>query len=86
MTALAPSGGLSGTLWIYGPLALEGSFIATPWPVVQLDGRAGLAVGLGPVGLRAGWRAQLLDDRGVVDGVVHRDLFTGPYVGASIVF
>lgn len=83
----APSAGLSGTLWVGGPVALEGTVLVTPLPFWQLDYRAGLAVGLGPVGLRAGWRTQVLDDRGLTgDGVVHRDVFMGPYVGASIVF
>ena len=83
---MGPTGGLSGSLWIGGPFALEGAVFVTPLPFKQLDYRAGLAVGLGAVGLRAGWRTQILDDNGAVDGVVHRDVFMGPYVGASIVF
>jgi hypothetical protein len=86
MQVLAPTGGFTGSLWVGGPVAVEGSILATPWPIVQLDYRLGLAVGLGPVGLRAGWRTQVLDDRGAVDGVVHRDVFMGPYVGAAFVF
>jgi hypothetical protein len=86
LTALGPTGGLSGTLWIGGPVALEGSVMVTPVPFFQLDYRVGVAVGLGPVGLRAGWRTQTLDDRGVVDGVAHRDTFMGPYVGVAMAF
>jgi hypothetical protein len=86
LIVVGPSLGLNGTLWVGGPVALEGTVLVTPFPFWQLDYRAGLAVGLGPVGLRAGWRTQVLDDRGLVDGVVHRDVFMGPYVGASIVF
>jgi len=86
LIVVGPSLGLNGTLWVGGPVALEGTVLVTPLPFWQLDYRAGLAVGLGPVGLRAGWRTQVLDDRGLVDGVVHRDVFMGPYVGASIVF
>jgi hypothetical protein len=86
MTVIAPTGGVSGSVWVGGPVALEDSIFATPWPITQLDYRAGLAVGLGSVGLRAGWRTQVLDDRGVVDGEAHRDVFMGPYVGASFVF
>ena len=87
LTTIGPSAALSGTLWIGGPFALEGLVLVTPLPFWQLDYRAGLAVGLGPVGLRAGWRTQVLDDRGLTnDGLVHRDVFMGPYVGASIVF
>lgn len=84
--ALGPTGGLSGSLWVGGPVALEGSVMVTPVPFWQLDYKVGVAVGLGPVGLRAGWRTQVLDDRGIVDGVAHRDSFMGPYVGVSIVF
>ena len=56
------------------------------WPFRQLDYKVGAAVGLGPVGLRAGWRTQVLDDMGLVDGVDHRDVFMGPYVGLAFVF
>lgn len=80
------TGGLSGSLWVGGPFALEGSALVTPWPYLQYDYRAGLAVGAGPVGFRAGWRTEVIDDRGVVDGVVHRTTMMGPYVGVSLVF
>jgi hypothetical protein len=86
MISLGPTGGVSGVLWIGGPFAVEGAVMITPWPYQQLDGKLGLALGLGPVGLRAGARLQVLDDRGMVDGIVHRDVFFGPYVGASVVF
>lgn len=86
LIAVGPTGGFSGVLYLSEMFALEGSFMVTPWPFRQLDGRAGLGVGLGPVGLRAGWRWQVLDDQGLVDGVVHSDLFTGPYVGLAVVF
>jgi hypothetical protein len=86
LIVVGPTAGLSGTLWIGGPFAIEASAMVTPWPYRQFDGRAGLALGLGPVGLRAGIRAQVLDDRGLVDGVIHQDAFVGPYVGASLVF
>lgn len=83
LIVLAPTGGLSGSLWVGGPVALEASAMVTPWPIRQLDVRAGVVIGLGPVGLRAGWRTQVLDDQGLVDGVVNRDTFMGPYAGAS---
>jgi len=86
LIVVGPTGGLSGTLWLFGPLALEGSAMVTPWPYLQFDGKIGLALGLGPVGIRAGLRAQLLDDRGLVDGVIHQDTFLGPYLGVSMVF
>lgn len=83
---LGPSVGFSGTMWIAGPLAFEASVCGSVYPFWQLDARAGLVVGMGALGLRVGWRAQLLDDQGVVDGVAHRDLFTGPYAGLGFAF
>jgi hypothetical protein len=86
LITLAPTAGVSGTVWVGGPVALEASVMVTPWPIRQLDLRGGVVVGLGPIGLRAGWRTQVLDDQGVVDGIVNRDTFMGPYVGASVAF
>ena len=83
--ALGPTAGLSGVIWVGGPFAIESSAMVTPYPFIQLDGKLGAAIGVGPVGFRAGVRAQLLNDRGVVDGVVHQDLFLGPYVGVAVV-
>lgn len=83
---VGPTGGLSGVVWLGGPLGIEGSVMVTPWPYTQIDARAGLALGLGQFGIRAGWRVQALNDRGVVDGVAHTDLLNGPYVGLSFVF
>jgi hypothetical protein len=40
-------------------------------------------VGLGPAGLRAGWKQIYLNDLGLVDGIVHADLFSGPYLGVG---
>ncbi len=86
LIVIGPTGGFSGTVWIGGPFAIEGSVMVTPWPYRQFDGKIGVALGLGPVGLRAGFRTQVLDDRGLVDGVVHQDAFIGPYVGLALVF
>jgi hypothetical protein len=86
LVAVGPLFGVSGSLWIFGPLALEGSAFLVPYPYWELDWRAGLVLGVGPVGIRAGWRTQVLDDRGWVDGVIHRDTFQGPYAGLSIAF
>lgn len=81
-----PTIGFSGTLWIAGPLAFEASMYGSVYPFWQLDGRAGLVVGMGALGFRLGWRTQLLDDQGVVDGVAHRDIFMGPYAGLGFAF
>jgi hypothetical protein len=86
MVALAPAVGLSGSLWIFGPVALEASAVVVPWPYRELDWRAGAVLGVGPVGIRAGWRTQVLDDQGLVDQVIHRDTFAGPYAGLSMAF
>ncbi len=98
---MAPTGGLSGQLWIAGPVALEGSVFATPWPIVQYDFRGGVVVGIDSIGLRAGWRVQILEDRGIVPGVPDdprgcrelengnwscTDVINGPYVGVGIAF
>ena len=84
LTVVGPTVGTSGTFWITGPLAVEGSAYWTFYPYDQLDLRLGATVGLGPLGLRAGWRFQLLSDRGLVDTIVHTDLFNGPYVGLGL--
>ncbi|MFT3838044.1 MAG: hypothetical protein QM723_13745 [Myxococcaceae bacterium] len=86
LIVLGPTVGVSGVWWVGGPIALEGSIMYTPWPFTQVDAKAGLGVGLGAVGLRAGWRFQMLNDQGRVDGVSHTDVYNGPYVGASVVF
>ncbi len=86
MVMVGPTGGLSGNVWIGGPFSLEASAMVTPWPFEQVDGKLGVAIGLGPVGLRAGWRVQYLDDRGIINGVDHAQLFSGPYAGLSFVF
>lgn len=81
---LGPTGGLSAVLWVAGPLALEGSAMVTPFPHRQLDLRAGVGLGFGPLGVRAGWRTLVLDDAGIVDGVSHVDVFNGPYLGVAL--
>ncbi|MBL8953792.1 MAG: hypothetical protein JNK82_23655 [Myxococcaceae bacterium] len=86
LITVGPTFGMSGVVWFGGPLGLEGSVNVTPWPFTQLDGKLGLAVGVENWGFRAGWRVQLLNDRGLVDGVAHQDVFNGPYLGISYVF
>jgi hypothetical protein len=101
LIVMAPTGGLSGQLWIAGPFALEGAIFATPWPIWQLDYRAGVVFGVESFGIRVGWRSQTLEDRGIVGGVPEdttgctqlangnwscRDVVMGPYVGVGFVF
>ncbi len=83
---LAPTAGLSGTVWLLGPLAFEASLYGSVYPFWQVDGRAAVVLGLGSVGFKLGWRTQLLDDQGAVDGVVHRDIFMGPYASVGFAF
>jgi hypothetical protein len=83
--AVGPSVGASFAVGIAGPVGLEASIQNTPWPFVQVDGQAGVVVSLGPVLLRGGWREIMLDDRGIIDGTLRKDLFGGPYLGLAFV-
>ncbi|WNG35464.1 hypothetical protein F0U61_18660 [Archangium violaceum] len=85
VTFVGPGLGASTLLRLAGPLKLEASANLTPLPFVQLSGDAGLAVELGPVRLRGGYRAIYLDDQGHVDGHRNRELFAGPYAGLALV-
>ncbi len=82
---VGPTVGVSGLLNT-SILSLEASATWTPLPYQQLDVRAGIGVELGILQLRAGYRAQLLSDNGMVDGVDHTELFSGPYAGIGLIF
>lgn len=81
-----PSFALSFERCLFGALDLEARGQVVPVPYTQVDTQAGLALHLNAVTLRTGWRFQMLDDRGQVDGVVHRDYFSGPYAGIGLNF
>ncbi|AKJ05545.1 hypothetical protein ATI61_102606 [Archangium gephyra] len=85
-TFVGPGLGASTLMRVAGPLKLEASAHWTVLPFTQLSGEAGLALELGPVRLRGGYRATYLDDQGRLDpdGIPTRDLFTGPYVGVAL--
>jgi hypothetical protein len=68
------------------PLDLELRLQGTPFPYRQADAQAALALKSYPWAVRAGWRTLLLDDAGLVDGEVHRELFNGPFLGAGVFF
>ncbi|MFP2900697.1 hypothetical protein [Corallococcus sp. 4LFB] len=69
------------------PFDLEARIQAVPFPHRQVDMQAGLAVHLGALNLRGGWRTLYLSDAGQLDdGVVHADLFSGPYLGLGLSF
>ncbi|MBX7116167.1 MAG: hypothetical protein K1X64_17690 [Myxococcaceae bacterium] len=82
---VGPTVGVSGLLNV-SFVSFEASATWTPLPYQQLDLRAGMGVELGILQLRAGYRAQLLSDNGMVDGVDHTELFSGPYAGIGLIF
>ena len=85
-TFVGPSMAMSFERCLFGPFDVEGRVQWVPVPHLQLDGQAGLAVHLGVLTLRGGWRGLLLDDRGLVDGEVHRDAMGGPFGGVGLNF
>jgi hypothetical protein len=86
LTVLGPSVALSFEACIAGPLDVELRVQATPYPYRQLDAHGGLALHLNTLVVRGGWRGLFLDDNGLVDGVVHQDAFSGPYLGLGFTF
>ncbi|HEX5745805.1 MAG TPA: hypothetical protein VFZ09_06155 [Archangium sp.] len=86
ITFIGPSLALSFERCLFGPFDVEGRLQWVPLPHLQLDGQAALAMHLGTLTLRAGWRGLLLDDRGHLDGVVHRDKLGGPFAGIGLHF
>ncbi len=86
ITFIGPSLALSFERCLFGPFDLEGRVQWVPLPHLQLDGQAGLAMHMGALTVRAGWRGLLLDDRGHLDGVVHRDKLGGPFAGVGLHF
>ncbi|HYO66402.1 MAG TPA: hypothetical protein VEU33_09995 [Archangium sp.] len=86
VTFTGPSIALSFERCLFGAVDMETRAMIVPAPHLQLDAQAGLALHLSAINLRAGWRVLMLDDRGLVDGVVHRDSFSGPYAGIGLYF
>jgi hypothetical protein len=86
LKVVGPSLGTSFDARLARPLDLELRLQATPFPYRQVDAQAALALKSYPWVVRAGWRTLVLDDAGLVDGVVHRDVFNGPFVGAGLFF
>ena len=80
--------GLGGSLeaCVVGPLDVEARLQLTPFPHRVVDASAALALHLGALVLRGGYRGLVLDDAGLVDGVVHRDVLSGPYFGLGLTF
>ncbi|NBD10311.1 hypothetical protein [Corallococcus silvisoli] len=86
LSLTAPSFATSVEACVAGPLDVEARAQGTFGPYRQLDVSAGVALHLGPLMLRGGWRGLILDDAGLVDGVQHVDRFMGPYGGAGFAF
>jgi hypothetical protein len=83
---VGPSVAVSVEACVLGPLDVEARAQFTPLPYRQVDGTAGLALHLGGLVLRGGWRGLFLDDLGVVDGVSHQERLHGPYLGGGLTF
>ena len=86
VTFVGPSVAMSFERCLVGELDLEGGAQWTPFPQLQLDAQLGVALHLGPLALRAGWRGLMLNDRGYVDGVPRRNAFGGPFTGVGLAF
>ena len=80
--------GLGGSLeaCVVGPLDVEARLLLTPFPHRVVDASAALALHLGALVIRGGYRGLVLDDAGLVDGNVHRDVLGGPYFGLGLTF
>ncbi|MFP2909532.1 hypothetical protein ACLESD_31710 [Pyxidicoccus sp. 3LFB2] len=83
---VGPSLGMSFEACVAGPLDFEARMQATPFPYRQVDASAALALHLGALVLRGGYRGMVLDDAGHVDGIVHVDTFHGPYFGLGLTY
>jgi hypothetical protein len=86
VTFVGPSLGASFERCLMGPLDVEGKLHIVPVPHRAADLQGGLALHLGVLSLRGGWRMMVLDDAGLVDGEVHRDVMAGPYAGIGLNF
>lgn len=86
VTFIGPSIAASFERCLVGALDVEGRAQLVPVPYTQLDAQAGMALHMGVLTVRGGWRWLLLNDRGVVDGETHEDVFTGPYAGIGLAF
>lgn len=86
VTLVGPSVAVSFEACVLGPLDVEARAQLTPLPYRQVDGTVGLALHLGGLSLRGGWRGLFLDDLGVVDGIAHQERLHGPYLGGGFTF
>ncbi len=85
-TFVGPSGGLSASAKVLGPLTFDAAANLTLIPFTKVDTRAGLGLRLGVVEVRGGVRMLAINDQGRVDGVHNTEMFIGPYAAAGLVF
>ncbi len=81
-TSLGPDVGLSGHVGLIGPLGIEGHARYTPFPRYVVDFEGSLAIRLGPVALKGGWREVAVGG----DSVQPSLRFSGPQIGLSFLF
>lgn len=86
VTFVGPSMAISAEACIAGPLDVEARVQTTPFPYQQVDASAALALHLGAVVLRGGYRGMVLNDAGHTDGIVHTDTFHGPFFGLGLAY
>ncbi|QSQ22119.1 hypothetical protein JY651_44465 [Pyxidicoccus parkwayensis] len=86
VTFVGPSLGMSLEACMAGPLDFEARVQTTPFPYRQVDASAALALHLGALVLRGGYRGMVLDDAGEVDDVRHVDTFHGPFFGLGLTY
>jgi hypothetical protein len=86
ITFVGPSVGVSAEYYLSDTFALEGRMHVTPVPYRQLDAAGGVVIYFGYklFAFRAGMRMLVLNDAGLVDGVVHQDVLPGPYLSIGL--
>ena len=85
-TFIGPSLAASFERCLMGALDLEGRVQFVPMPQLQLDAQLALAVHLGMMSFRFGWRGVAFNDLARVDGTLHRDTVGGPFGGLGLSF
>jgi len=78
--------GTSMVLCLVGPLDLEADVTAVPFPFTRVDTTVGLALNLGAVSVRAGWRSAYQDDQRHTNGSSLSVRSAGVYGGFGLHF
>lgn len=83
---IAPDVGVSGDVRIWGPLGITGSLRGAFWPYQRLDGFLGAYAQLWVFRLEGGWREMRLE-AALPEGAGRiSECWSGPYLGATLVF